>query len=78
MLQESLGETGGKALSYINPSTHGLEGIRAVLIQGKTFNEVQTSFFILLGFLAVLLPFALWVFGRAIKRAKREGSLIQY
>lgn len=78
MLQETLGETGGKALSYVNPSTHGLEGIRAVLIEGKSFAEVQTQFFILLGFLVVLLPFALWVFGRAIKRAKREGSLIQY
>ena len=78
MLEESLGETGGKALSYINPSTHGLEGIRAVLIQGKTLSEVETPFVTLLIFLAILLPFSLWVFGRAIKRAKREGSLIQY
>ena len=29
-------------------------------------------------FLAVLLPFSLWVFKRAVRRAKREGSLIQY
>ncbi len=78
MLQEALGSTGGKALSYINPSTHGLDGIRGVLIQGKDFSEVESSFYILVGFLAVLLPFSLWVFGRAIKRAKREGSLIQY
>jgi ABC-2 type transport system permease protein len=78
MLQEALGETGGKALSFINPSTHGLDGIRSVLIQGKSFDEVQTPLFTLLCFLAVLLPFSLWIFGRAIKRAKREGSLIQY
>ncbi len=78
MLQETLGSTGGKALSYINPSTHGLDGIRGVLIQDKTFAEVQTSFYILLGFLIVLLPLSLWIFGRSIKRAKREGSLIQY
>jgi ABC-2 type transport system permease protein len=78
MLQEALGETGGKALSFINPSTHGLDGIRSVLIQGKTFAEVQKPFFTLICFLAVLLPFSLWIFGRAIKRAKREGSLIQY
>lgn len=78
MLQQTLGETGGKAISYINPSTHGLDGIRGVLIEGKTFSEVETPFFTLLVFLAVLLPFSLWVFGRAIKRAKREGSLIQY
>lgn len=78
MLQESLGSFGGKALSYINPSTHGLDGIRAVLIQGKGISEVETPLITLLVFLAALLPFSLWVFGRAIKRAKREGSLIQY
>jgi ABC-2 type transport system permease protein len=78
MLQEALGETGGKALSYINPSTHGLDGIRGVLIEGKTFVEVETQFITLLVFLGFLLPFSLWIFGRAIKRAKREGSLIQY
>jgi ABC-2 type transport system permease protein len=78
MLQESLGQTGGKFVAAINPSTHGLEGIRSVLIQGKTLSEVETSLIILLGFLAVLLPFSLWIFSRAIRRAKREGSLIQY
>lgn len=78
MLQESLGKTGGKIVSNINPSTHGLDGIRGVLIQGKTFTEVETQFFTLLIFLAVLLPFSVWVFSRAIKRAKRDGSLIQY
>jgi ABC-2 type transport system permease protein len=78
MLQEALGETGGYALSFINPSTHGLEGIRGVLIQGKGLAQVQKPLITLLMFLIVLLPFSLWVFGRAIKRAKREGSLIQY
>jgi len=48
------------------------------LIQGKTFGEVQNSFLTLMTFLSILLPFSLWVFSRAIKRAKREGSLIQY
>lgn len=78
MLQESLGKTGGQAISYINPSTHGLDGIRGVLIQGKSLSEVETSLITLLVFLIILLPFSLWVFTRAIKRAKREGSLIQY
>jgi len=78
MLQDALGETGGKVVSFINPSTHGLDAIRGILIQGKTFGEVQSSFLTLITFLAILLPFSLWVFSRAIKRAKREGSLIQY
>jgi len=77
MLQEELGAA-GNAISAINPSTHGLEAIRDILIQGKSFSEVQPQLITLLMFLAVLLPFSLWIFSRAIKRAKREGSLIQY
>jgi hypothetical protein len=49
-----------------------------VLIQGQSFNEVREPLFVLLTFLAVLLPFSVWVFSRAVRRAKREGSLIQY
>ena len=77
MLQEELGSA-GNMLAAINPSTHGLDGIRSILIQGKGFSDVQPQLLVLLGFLAVLLPFSLWVFSRAVKRAKREGSLIQY
>jgi ABC-2 type transport system permease protein len=78
MLQQALGETGGRIVSFAIPATHGLDGIRAVLIQGKTLSEVQEPLITLLIFLAILGPFSLWIFGRAIKRAKREGSLIQY
>jgi ABC-2 type transport system permease protein len=78
LLTEELGETGGQALSYFNPSTHGLDGIRGVLIQGKGFLDVQTEIFTLLIFLTILLPFSLWIFTKAIAKAKQDGSLIQY
>jgi ABC-2 type transport system permease protein len=60
------------------PPTYGLDGIRRVLIQGQGLHEVREPLLTLLVFLAVLLPFSLWVFARAVRRAKREGSLIQY
>jgi len=60
------------------PPTYGLDGIRRVLIEGQGFAEVKEPFFMLMIFLVILLPFSLWVFNRAVKRAKREGSLIQY
>ena len=70
---------GGVAhISWILPATHGLDGIRRVLIQGQGFAQVREPLITLLAFLAVLLPLSLWVFGRAVRRAKREGSLIQY
>jgi ABC-2 type transport system permease protein len=65
-------------VSRILPPTYGLDGIRRVLIEGQSFAQVRDPLITLLLFLAVLLPLSLWVFGRAVKRAKREGSLIQY
>jgi ABC-2 type transport system permease protein len=65
-------------ISRILPPTYGLDGIRRVLIEGQGFAEVREPFLMLLIFLGVLLPLSLWVFNRAVRRAKREGSLIQY
>ncbi len=66
------------AVSRLFPPTYGLDGIRRVLIEGQGFTEVKEPLFVLTLFLVTLLPFSLWVFGRAVRRAKREGSLIQY
>jgi len=65
-------------VSRILPPTYGLDGIRRVLIEGQGVAEVRGPLLTLLGFLVVLLPFSLWVFKRAVRRAKRDGSLIQY
>lgn len=69
---------GVAGISRILPPTYGLEGIRRVLIEGEGFAQVREPFLTLVVFLAVLLPFSLWVFDRAVRRAKREGSLIHY
>jgi ABC-2 type transport system permease protein len=75
-----IGEYAGRVagISRILPPTYGLDGIRRVLIEGQGFTQVREPLVTLLLFLAVLLPLSLWIFGRAIRRAKREGSLIQY
>ena len=76
LIREQSGALG--MISRILPPTYGLDGIRRVLIEGQGFAQVREPLVTLLGFLAVLLPLSLWVFGRAVRRAKREGSLIQY
>ena len=76
LLQEYAGSVSG--ISKLLPPTYGLDGIRRVLIEGQGFSQVTEPLLTLIGMLAVLLPFSLWVFGRAVRRAKREGSLIQY
>ncbi|MEO6391925.1 MAG: ABC transporter permease [Pyrinomonadaceae bacterium] len=75
--REMLGNAVGM-ISKALPPTYGLDGIRRVLIEGQSFRQASGDFIVLLAFLAVLLPISLYVFGRAVRRAKREGSLIQY
>jgi ABC-2 type transport system permease protein len=76
-----MSQVGGAGFGYISrliPTTYGIDGIRRVLIQGQGLAETREPLLTLLIFLAALLPFSLWVFTRAVRRAKREGSLIQY
>ena len=76
-----LSQYAGNAVSSISrilPPTYGLDGIRRVLLEGQGLSQVREPLITLVIFLAVLLPFSLWVFGHAVRRAKREGSLIQY
>lgn len=77
LIDEYAGSIVGKIPRFL-PFTYGLDGLRRVLIDGQTFGEVREPLFILLAFLVVLFPFSVWVFARALRRAKREGSLIQY
>jgi ABC-2 type transport system permease protein len=65
-------------ISWLLPPTYGLDGIRRVLIENQGLSQVTDPLVTLLLMLTILLPFSLWVFGRAVRRAKREGSLIQY
>jgi ABC-2 type transport system permease protein len=67
-----------RSISKILPATYGLQAIRGVLIENNGLAESRKPILTLLIFLAVLLPISLWVFSRAVRRAKREGSLIQY
>lgn len=77
-LMSQMAGSGFGFVSRLIPTTHGIDGIRRVLIQGQTLSETREPLITLLLYLAVLLPFSLWVFTRAVRRAKREGSLIQY
>ena len=67
-----------QSVSKLLPATYGLTAIRGVLIENNGLNEARGPIITLLAFLAVLLPLSIWVFSRAVRRAKREGSLIQY
>jgi ABC-2 type transport system permease protein len=65
-------------ISAVLPMTHGLDAMRLILLKGYTFSQVLPELRALLLFAAISLPLSLAVFRLALRRAKRDGSLIQY
>lgn len=65
-------------ISYALPVTHSLEGMRLSLLSSASLSQVAPHILILAAFGAVLLPVSLVCFRFAIKKAKKDGSLIQY
>ncbi|HEY6882170.1 MAG TPA: ABC transporter permease [Polyangiales bacterium] len=65
-------------VSKLLPVTHGVEALRQVLLQGHTLAEVSMQLWVLLGFAAVLLPLSLLAFSVAVRRATRDGTLLQF
>jgi ABC-2 type transport system permease protein len=65
-------------LSHILPMTYSLDAMRLAMLRGYSLYDVRFDILILLGFALVLTPLAFIAFRKALKRAKVEGSLIQY
>ena len=60
------------------PMTHALEGLRKTLLAGAGWKEVSPQLMALAIFIGVMLPVGIFVFGRAIRRARADGSLGHY
>ena len=67
-----------KPLSQILPITHALEAIRLTLIAGRPVSEALRPIFYLLVLTAITVPVGLFAFSRAVRRAKRDGTLTHY
>jgi len=65
-------------VSYLLPITYSLEGMRLALLKGYPLRGLIPSLVPLLLFALVVLPASLWMFKLAVKKAKMDGSLIQY
>lgn len=63
--------------SWLLPITHGLAGIRAAL-HGASWALVQSDAIWLTCASLLLLPLSLMAFGRAVERAKLDGTLADY
>ena len=60
------------------PMTHALEGLRKTLLAGAGWKEVSPQLTALALFIGVMWPVGLFVFSRAIRRARADGSLGHY
>ena len=60
------------------PITWSLEIVRGSLLQGKAFVDLRQDIVNLAILTVILLPLGLFFSRIAIRKAKREGSLIQY
>lgn len=65
-------------VSKFLPIKWSLDVVRGSLLQGKTFHDLRGEIVNLAVLTMVLLPMGLYFSRIAIRKAKREGSLVQY
>lgn len=67
-----------QSVAWCLPITHGVDGIRSVLLRGAGVDEILTSLLALSAFAALGVPLGLLCFHRAVRRAQREGTLLHF
>ncbi|RJR21282.1 MAG: ABC transporter permease [Nitrospiraceae bacterium] len=60
------------------PITHTLNGLRGALLAGSSFSDLVPHIGALALFTAVFLPVGVMTFSYAVRKAKKEGSLVHY
>jgi len=66
------------ALSSTLPITHAVEALREVLLQDAGFGQVAGHLWVLCSYALVLFPASLYAFARAVRKATRDGTLLQF
>ena len=64
--------------SHLLPITYALRALRRALLRGVGLSELWPDIRALLIFVAVLLPLGVLAFRFAVRKARQEGSLVQY
>src|SRR2546427_337986 len=64
--------------SRLLPITYALHALRRALLRGSRFADLLPDIRALVLFAAVLLPLGILAFRFAVRKARQEGSLVQY
>ena len=67
-----------KIISAFLPITHSIRALRDLLLARISFVQIYPLIINLLIFIIILAPLSILFFHYSVKRAKRDGSLIQY
>ena len=65
-------------VSRLLPITYALDALRPALLGSAAFGEIASRALPLLLFTAAIVPLSLFAFGRALERARVEGTLRQF
>ncbi len=60
------------------PAYYGINGLREALLGGAGWSEVAPDLAVLAGFVTIMLPASVWIFGRALAASRRAGILGNY
>lgn len=66
------------AISTVLPITHGVDALREVLLHDAPLAAVAGHLWVLAGYALVLTPVSLYAFAKAVRRATRDGTLLQF
>jgi ABC-2 type transport system permease protein len=67
-----------QVIAHFLPVTYAIRAVELAVYRGFSVAELSKEITFLIGFSLLLLPASLAVFKYAVKRAKKEGSLIKY
>lgn len=67
-----------RLVSYFIPLTWALQGLRASLLYGQGFSAILPEVYIMLAFVAVLVPLGTYAYIAAFNKARKDGTLSQY
>lgn len=67
-----------ETIAKLTPAYYGVRGLREALLTDNGLEGIADELAILLAFAIVLIPAAVWLFGRSVATAKRFGVLGAY
>lgn len=67
-----------QTLAWLLPITYALDGMRQALLMNASFQDLMPNIVALVVFSVVLVPASLYIFRRAVQRAKVDGSLAHF